>query len=267
MVSTVIPEEIPGYACDLVADAIDTSGFPIVLSEDSRIGYDERLVIASRDQPYHEVVYTPAFRPHRLHFLVNACVKIKRLFDVPAEDRLVPVSDADRRLPREDEAEITNLLPGMPSPLVEQMSRFLYRGLVGQAASMPLDIRVERDIAAQFPEHAEHQRVYLSRQLTELVEHIDPLLGLLIPTRVYAAASAMNVALATEAADLIGVELDPVFHSSPHAPAGLRLRDEVARTKESGCLGDRLLVDRWARVLGLENWYEWRTMDAVQNHP
>ena len=174
MVKALSPRELPEYAQELLSEAITQSGYPLVLVETEGLGYDSQLRMAGHTQPFHAVSYVPAYRRFWVHFIVNAAVKIRRFFELPAQERLVPVSRRGERLPREYEKELRRKLRGPPEPVLTGLSSFLYEGTVRQLTSMPLDIRVERETADLVPEHKAAQRLYLARQVKDLEPHFMP---------------------------------------------------------------------------------------------
>ncbi len=255
---------LPSYALGLVHEALHRTGYPLVLTEEDGIGYDSQLRMAGRTQPFHELAYVPAYRPFRLHFLISAAFKIRRVWEVPPDERLLPISDAGRGLPAEDEAELRRKLRGMPTSAIDDLSRFLYHGLTQQLTSMPVDVRVEREIAESLPEHREAQHSYLSRQVRDLEPHFRPEIAEFSPERLYAACTAMNIVLAEEAAEIADVEPGPMFRQNPHRGLGERLRKHLHAVDEPGYRGDRVLTDTWADELGLRDWYEWKRLDKVR---
>ncbi len=184
----------------LVSEIIDKSGFPLFVVEEDGIGYDSQLAMAGPTQPFHRLSYVALYRQHRLHFLVNAAVKIGRVWTVPPQQRLIPVSPRGNRLPQEFEEELREKLHNPPEPLLSKLSTFLYEGIVRQLTSMPMDLRVEREIAEMLSDHHEAQRAYLARQVKDLKAHFLPAIADVAPDKIYAASTAMNVVLAEEAA-------------------------------------------------------------------
>ena len=264
MIQNDVLPEFPAYALDLMGAIVEQTDYPLLVTEQPRTGYDSQLRMGSSSHPYHHLICDPAYRQHLVHFLVNAAFKIRRVWELPPEDRLLPIGDARRRLPEDDETELRQRLKGMPDATVRDLSTFLYRGLLQQLTSMPIDIRVEREIAATFVGHAEAQRAYLRRQVADLEPHFAPEIEAFAPARLYSACTAMNIVLAAEAADLAGVKPGQVFRESPHRVLGERLREIARLTDEPGYHGDRALTDAWAEELGLRDWYEWERLDQIR---
>ncbi len=264
MVHARLQDELPDYAAALFSQVKEQTGYPLVVVEKEGIGYDSLVSMAGRTQPFHELAYVPLYREYRLHFIVNAAFKIRRVWDIPREERLLPVGEAGKRLPQEQEAELRRKLGNPPPVFLAGLSSFLYEGIVRQLTSMPVDIRVERETAELVPEHMPAQRAYLARQVKDLEPHFMPEIAQVAPDQIYAASTAMNVVLAEEAAEIAGVRPGPMFRQTPHRPLGQRLRELLHAVEEPGYPGDRLVTDAWADELGLRDWYEWRRLDEVR---
>lgn len=264
MVRAGAEPDIPGYARSLVSAVVERTGYPLIVVETPGIGYDSQLGMAGRTQHFHQLAYVPEYRGFLSHFIVNAAVKILRMWDLPPEDRLLPVSEAAKRLPEEDEAELRRKLGVLPSDVLRSLSGFLYHGTVQQLTSMPLDIRIERTIAEILPEHRDTQHNYLSRQVKDLEPHFLQEIAAVAPDRIYAASTAMNVALAQEAAEIAGVKLGRSCRTTPYRRLGERLRWHLHTVKEPGYRGDMMVTDAWAEELGLRDWYEWRKLDELR---
>lgn len=256
--------DIPGYARSLVSAIVERTEYPLVVVETPGIGYDSQLGMAGRTQPFHQLAYVPEYRAFLSHFIVNAAVKILRVWDLPPGERVFPVSEAAKRLPEDDEAELRRKLGNPPPAVLESLSTFLYHGTVQQLTSMPLDIRIERAIAEMLPEHREAQHAYLSRQVKDLEPHFLPEIAAVAPDRIYAASTAMNVVLAEEAAEVADVELGHFCRETPYRRLGERLREQLHAVTEPGYRGDIVVIDSWAEELGLRDWYEWRRLDEVR---
>lgn len=264
MMRTLLERELPDYAAWLLSDVAVRTGYPLVVVEKEGIGYDSLVSMAGRTQPFHELSYVPLYRQYRLHFIVNAAVKIRRVWDIPPEERLLPVGEAGKRLPQKQEAELRRKLGNPPPAVLAGLSSFLYEGTVRQLTSMPVDIRVERETAELVPEHMSAQHAYLARQVKDLEPHFMPQIAEFAPDQIYAASTAMNVVLAEEAADIAGVQPGPMFRQTRYRALGERLRELLHAVEESGYPGDRVVTDGWAHELNLRDWYEWRRLDEVR---
>ena len=264
MVRESTARDLPEYAKSLVAEVAKQTAFPLVVVEKEGLGYDSQLSMAGKTQPFHLLAYVPWYRQFRLHFIVNSAIKIRRFFELPADERLLPVSEGDKRLPKEYEEELRRKLGGPPETVLEGLSAFLCEGIVRQLTSMPIDIRVERETAELVPEHKGAQRAYLARQVKDMEPHFMPDIAQVAPDQIYAASSAMNVAFAEEAGEIAAVEPGPMFRQTPHWRLGERLCELLHDVAEPGYRGDRIVTDSWAQELEMRDWYEWKRLDEVR---
>lgn len=127
------------------------------------------------------------------------------MWDLPVEKHLIPVSQWSRRLPKKYEGELRQKLRSPPEPILDSLSAFLYHGMARQLTSMPIDIRVEGEIAKDLFEHKPAQHAYLARQVKDLEAHFMPEVAEATPDHIYAACTAMNIVLVEEAAEIAGV--------------------------------------------------------------
>ena len=85
---------MPAAAGALISEVVERTGYPLGVVEEVGIGYDSQVSMAGKTQPFHQLAYVPFYRPFRLHFIVNAAVKILR---ARFGDRRPPLASAFRR--------------------------------------------------------------------------------------------------------------------------------------------------------------------------
>jgi len=254
---------VPSFLYRLVRQVEEKTGYAVALTEQDALGYDQITRFATPRQPYHEISYIPAYRDYAVHFFTTGLRKILRFWELPPEERLVPVTQAGQRLPDPEHAEVVQRIPAAAGIDVEDLSRFLYEGTVRQLISVPGDLRVEQEIAAQIPEHRDDQRSYLLRQIKDLEEHFAPEIAAFAPRRVYQAVSAMNIVLAEVASDIAGVDFPTYTRASPHRPLAGQLRSRLDAVEEPGYRGDRKATDAWAEELDMESWFDWLLVEDL----
>lgn len=181
------------------------------------------------------------------------------MWGVPEEKRLLPGHQSGARLPLDIESDLADRLPVAARTALPKISQGLYEGMVRQVTSMPLDLRVERTIAATLPNHQEAQRAYLQQQVDDFLALFDPRIERCIPTSLYRASSAMNATFARAVAELVdtpvprGIEESTFYHLSEGLLAHLNQEEDTYS-------GDRKATDGWATELGLSTWFSWRTL-------
>ena len=246
------------YVIPLIHQAIDASGYSIAVTESSEpLAVDASLRLATPDEPIHVVTMAKGQDAHLDHFLVNACYKIMRSASTPADQRVEPVSRI-QRLPSEQSHELAERIKGTPRDLIDELSRVMYSGVVRQLAASPMDLRVERQIRDDLPVHRPRQAEYFRKQARELQHVLHASVREMTPDLVYWATLSMNAATADELGDICNEALGLPFESVDSDADDLveALRSEP----DPGYRGDVRVVDRWASILDLHDWYDWRPM-------
>ena len=72
-----------------------------------------------------------------------------------AKNARIPGADG-RRV--DSQEELREKLHNPPEPLLSKLSAFLCEGIVRQLTSMPMDLRVEREVAEMLSDHHEAQQ-------------------------------------------------------------------------------------------------------------
>lgn len=249
---------LPPYAKHLISEVLDRTGYPFAVDEQHLLEFDSVLQVASPCRPVHLLRYRSEYREFFAHFLVNALYKVLRTWDVPEGERYQPASPVDRGLDRRDYLELCSKLPlRMEKTEVDQLSRFLFTGMVRQLTSFPVDLRVEREIAEDIPDHAEVQNAYLARQVRDFVPTLSEEIQRFSPEKLYRASTAMNIAFAEEAGEISGTVPDPLFRRHASRQTAEELLHHLHAVSDEGVPGDRGVIDAWAQELGMDGWFEW----------
>lgn len=256
--------EMPEYGGALIEDILQITGKPLHVVSVEFLPFDVGLQMAFGRRPAHVLRHRTADTDHRTHFVVNVAYKIRRLWQVPADEPCVSVVTPRRCLPPDEHRELARkLAPRAPPATIEALSKAVYAGLVYQLTSTPGDLRVEREIASGLPEHREKQRTYLTKLLSEAVPSLDPGLEKLYPTRCFQAGAAMNLAFVLSACEISEVKLARVFNEHRMRPRAEVLLEYATSAPPAGVRGDRLAVDAWAEELSMQGCYAWRSRDQL----
>jgi len=251
---------IPHYCIDLIQKVREVSGKPLVCRvEYSR--FDSELRVARNADKFHELLCSPDYRHFIVHFLVSALKKIIRVLEAPKNMRYVPAVNSGGDLPIAEKAEFERRTPALSKGERDLFSRLMFDGIARQLTSMPIDLRVEREIKQTLPEHRPLQREYLERQVADLIPHFDSAVRAFTPERVYNASSYMHAALMLEAAEIARVGVPEVLKDTEIEARGRDLLSILRSIEEPGLPGDRKAANAWAQQLGLEAWYDWTPLE------
>lgn len=259
-----LPEpDLPPYARALVDRAIELSGYRHIAGEEIGPEGDFELWIAGGDQHAYKLHLKPSYRDHRVHLVVSGAYRVIRFWEAPPDQRYLAGARVGRCLPPEQHQELGELLADYPADTAMEISRELYRETGRRVTTLPVELRVEREIAEDLPEHRQRQTRYLRKRIEEFGPLSLAYMSRLAPRLVYRANTAMDVTFGEESADLADVQPGPLAPDADHSALGHRLRDHLRDVHESGHAGDRKLVDLWAEELGLRGWYSWRRQEDV----
>lgn len=230
---------LPDYANSLVARAMGESGYPLEVEERDAVEFDSEIQIARLGRPIHRLVASRPHRDHLAHYLVSASYKILRFFEQPNHERNIPASNQEQGLPAPERRALRALLSRASPIEFDQLSAFLYRGMVRQLTSFPVDLRVEQEIAEEVTERGDAQQAYFARQVRDFEPTFIPEMTETFPERISRASQAMNVAFAEEAAELTGTATGPLCREARYRAVAEQLRHARHSIPTPGHPGDR----------------------------
>lgn len=261
--SVIQPSDFPDYAKDVISTALKRSGYPLAIGEHAGFDYEWNLRIGSPRHPVHSLSYAESLRKHQLHFLVTAAFRINRYWDVLSEERITAVPRGPPELPEELRDYVNELFPELDSSLLENLCRSFCVNIANQLASFPSQIRVERQIAEDLPDHYWAQRAYLMREIQDPIMNFAPPETTNPLALMHAKTTAMDLVLACETADI----LEMSYPTGPLPPRYEDLRQKLTDAlhveSSSGIHGDRYVVNRWADVLEMRDWIAWKLIDEL----
>ncbi len=261
MVRSIDPGELPEYAVKVVKDAVRVSNLAFFVTADENLQSDSAVHLASGDRNFNELLYLPTYERHKVHLVVNAAFKIRRFWQVPAQERTIPEPVEPDRLPERYEQELRSKHERASDAGIEEVSRFLYYDLLRQVTSLPRDIRVEHDIAEQLPEHRDRQRAVLAEYIGELAMQIGSPIGSSRPLALYMKSAAMDLALLHEWCEILGESVPAPLKNHEASAVADELQSVLnTRNLSADHLGDRLLSDAWAERLEIRDWYSWKPL-------
>lgn len=173
-------------------------------------------------------------------------------------------TEARRRCAEQIAPELlAGLRRGIPEELLPQLFQVWFQGVCTQLANFPADLRIEAWIAEQFPGLRRVQRRSLLEEVARALPSFLPEVVAFTPPSVYRPTMAMNAAQAWQVAELYGMpELMGPFDRHGFGEAGRHLARLVLAAEDRGHASDMAAVNRWAELLGLEGWFDWRPYEG-----
>jgi len=235
------------------------SGIPVLVEPDASLPGTilAKVVMARGALALHRVFYRPDSSSPPDYLICSQAGFILRLFDTPPEKRF------DFADSQEGEAAIEGLVKAhpagraLPPQAVPQLCQFLRATLLNHLRSIPVGMRVDRWLAAEFPALAELQKASVLRQLQDSVTTLEPQHRQASPATIYTTVEGISAAFATFwAGRLNQPQLALPFKAAGFYQAGqelLAIWESMPDVPEN----DRALIDAWAEKLGIAGWYQW----------
>lgn len=231
----------------------DFGGIPVVLQEDARLPNLAKIQIASSALPLHVLSYNPSAAAVLPYLVCFECGLARRTL-LTAPDERFNVASTSETYSRVE--KLVRQKKSVPPHMVATYSQMITDGLGVQLRSMPVGVRVDRDIHRDHPELHDQQRSAAERSMKENVGCLQPSICAQAPDLVFQATAAMNAAFALVWSRLWGEE-PPIV---PYRLAGLLARGEELLAVLDGIpespTFDRELVSKWAALLGIDHLYQ-----------
>ncbi len=237
----------------------EKSGLPVHVEADSSLPKNElaKVTMARGGMPFHRVAVQPHASATPDYLIVYQCGFILRVYAVPPEARFAFAAvDAAEDTVRQ--WVVSNpKTPNLPEQTVVGLTGFLFNGILSQLRSIPVGLRVDSWILAEFPDLAELQQQALTKQLNDNAAALRADVQAMMPDKALATNIAMSAAFALYWAEkLTRSQIALLYQATGHLEVGRVLLDLWHRIPDDPAK-DMALVDAWANRLDLSGWYRW----------
>jgi hypothetical protein len=244
----------PSEAQQQAVDALEQlGGKPVVLQENSQLPNQAKIHIASSAEPVHVLTYNPAAAPDLPYLVCFQCGLAERVLRSAPNERFNVAStpetyDQVQKLVREKKAIREDVLP--------TYSRMITDGLGIQLRSMPIGIRVDRQLYESHSELRGLQRAAAERSMKENVGCLHPNIRSMAPDLFLNATVGMNAAFALGWSRLWSEDAPVVpYRLAGFLQLGERLLKELDAIPDTPT-HDRELVATWSTMLGIDHLYQ-----------
>lgn len=234
------------------------SGRPVILDADPKLPNEAVIRMATGAAPAHVLKYRTAAEPDLPYLICFQCGMALRAMLAPGDERFNVASTPStyasvRKLVEEKNPTWQG---SMPEDVVAHYAKMVTDGLGTQLRSVPVAMRVDREIHDGQPVLRDMQRAVAERQLRENAGVLAPVVRENAPELLYLASASMNAAFAMFWSRLWGSDAILV----PYKLAGLVETGEklvsLLDTMPSDRMHDRELVSAWANTLGIDHLFE-----------
>lgn len=224
-------------------------------------------VVTDPDPTRHLILYDPKYEAHLSHLVAHEGGHIRRFASASPDDRTVAkMTPASReRAIRELYPELHRLVDsGVPEGALADLMPIWLGGTITQLADTPSDIHIERWIWERLPAMRTVQQDSLLSQTKANAASMRAVVGAFTPKPIWTASNAMNYVSARAYARLLDRPvLRRPYRGTKIETLGEELFEMLEETQGDGLAADREVSNRWAQKLGLSDWFEWTTLDAV----
>jgi hypothetical protein len=237
----------------------ETSGLPVHVEPDSTLPPNifSKVTKARGAMPFHRIGYQLSASATPDYLIVNQCGFLLRSYAVPARDRFDFTAT--------DFAEATvrqwvlnnSKTPNLPAHVADGLTVFLFDGILSQLRSVPVGLRVDAWILAEYPDLAPLQRQAVFRQLDDNAAALRPDVMASMPDQALDTSIAMNAAFALYWAEkLKQAQIALPYQAAGRLDVGRQLLD-IWKNIADDPAQDIELIDTWADKLNLAGWYRW----------
>jgi len=249
---------------------MDISGLHLELIPDGTISpyANATLELSEATDGRAALKYAPEHVGELGYLVAHECGHLIRLYSVPEEKRLVPVTTSAHfgQVLRDSIRDLDRLYrKGLPEAVLADMMGFLHEGVVRQVMNFPADCRIERWLYEEHPGLRDLQTRALGGMIQEHWRTTSPEIRDMTPRKMFRAANVMNAAYARYLSRLLGDRrrFTP-YRRTEFAGDGRFLADRLWESQDHGYRSDVDDSRGWAEFLAIDRWFEWRQMREVQ---
>jgi hypothetical protein len=243
----------------------DKTGKSVEFIEKNDLTTFAAIKMARRNMPSHIVFYKREHDEILNHLVAHECGHVLRMFAVPEEKRFIPYSDDPLKLTAltQIEAEITAISKTLSFDQVAVIVNLWYTGIIRQVTNHPPDIRIEKWLFDDYPALRRYQKQSIEKQLSESIAGLKDSVRQITPKTILEASHIMNYAFFRLLGLHFGTNFIRAYNNTPYVNRGKELTSITENEYVDDYEGDIQMANRWARFLGLSNWFKWRDFEDV----
>lgn len=248
----------------LIASVEEVSGYRVTIDSIDGIQENAQMISARPERPFHLIRVNSAQRRYADYIVAVQCGMLLVMWSDPTK---VPEIVLDQhkcdywsnRWTRSKE------LASLPRDSAERMATLYVRGLIQQAQSLPMEIRVARFCFENCPGLREMQHEMLTAHLRKLTEIFAPKIRQQIPPDLFDKNAAMNAALAKAWGEIADSRLPIIpYDATGYLEKGEKLLAVIDSLPENTSGNHVKTVDSWAGELGMSSLFGWKYTDRIQ---
>ena len=217
--------------------------------------------LAKHAEPLHYIRYRPDQQDVRDYLIAHECGHIIRVFSTAPEQRKIATIPSNFRRFLYDNSDIRQYM--LPDSLMADLESAMasaykhYDSIIGLLTDGPADVHIEQWIHDNYSTLREIQKRTLPQQAA--LTYVSLVNRLHQATRkMHRTEATLVYALSRKLGRIIeNLEIAEQFRELADEQNAEYMQRALAEVGDRGHIGDVDTTNRWARYLGLENWFEW----------
>ena len=183
---------------DLIKRVEDASGRPALVQANDSLKVLATVSMARGSAPAHVITYNPRGGAAPDYLIAFQCGFILRLFANPAPERFDFTGSSSGRARAREAISASPKVRALelPPATLQQYADQLFDGLMTQLRSVPIGLRIDAWIAADYPDFRNLQETFALRQLQDNQQVLSPEVRRFSVSPIYEASIAINAAFA-----------------------------------------------------------------------
>ena len=239
----------------------EKSGYPVQIVEAKNLPVFASLRVARGPVPAHILSFNTPPHDSSLDFIICwQCALVLRLFERGLDQRFqiasspASIQQFEKILYAPDGVVIKF---GLDTLQANTLRDQLLQGLITHLYSVAVGLRVSDRLTLDYPELLEFESQHVERELNTNAQGLSEQACAALPREVFDATHKLNTAYALYWSQrLEKPEIVNPYRSRGFEPAGNELLKILERIPNDAG-HDYELVDAWAKVLGIRDWYTW----------
>lgn len=264
MLESLLPE-----TKGILADVMERTGCTIRLIPRESTYLSRALIslhLANSNQREFVIAFNPTAKALD-YDIAHEAIRFLRFTESPLDRKYVLISDPQTRAYayRQMEDDLKNIDPEYQEHTRKGFGYF-YDGILTQLLSIPVDFWINKRLYNEYPDFKGELLKGLEEIFERAHQDLEETLERIAPRTVYRATNGMSAAFALFASELTGIESFYLPYSISKFD-GLASELKESNSDDRGHPGDKDATNRWADILGLKDWYEWRRARDIENSP
>jgi len=221
--------------------------------------------LARKNMDAHLIYYKREHDELINHLIAHECGHILRMFGMPQEKRLIPMTDQEimSNVLKEIETDITTMSKNIPFDSLSQIISLWVNGTVRQVTNLPPDIMIEKWLYDDYPDLRHHQLESIKKQHKEGLAGLSDNVRNLTPRKIYDASNIMNYVFFRLVGFYIKLNLITAYNQTLYVNRGKELANYTEKNYVNTYEGDITMINYWAKYLGLSDWFTWTNFENI----